>query len=75
MPMAANHLIGVDIDPRNGGYLTMEQIEAEHGPLVSRFFNSLVVAASIAFSARRKMHLPRQAWRWNRPKAQRLSDR
>ena len=35
MPMAANHLIGVDIDPRNGGYLTMEQIEAEHGPLVS----------------------------------------
>ena len=35
MPMAANHLIGVDIDPRNGGYLTMEQIEAEHGPLAS----------------------------------------
>ena len=35
MPMAANHLIGVDIDPRNGGYMTMEQIEAEHGPLVS----------------------------------------
>jgi hypothetical protein len=35
MPMAANHLIGVDIDPRNGGYLTIEQIEAEHGPLVS----------------------------------------
>lgn len=35
MPMAANHLIGVDIDPRNGGYMTMEQIEAEHGPLIS----------------------------------------
>lgn len=35
MPMAANHLIGVDIDPRNGGYLTIEQIEAQHGPLVS----------------------------------------
>lgn len=35
MPMAANHLIGVDIDPRNGGYMTIEQIEAEHGPLAS----------------------------------------
>lgn len=35
LPMAANNLIGVDIDPRNGGYLTIEQIESEHGPLVS----------------------------------------
>ena len=42
MPMAANHLIGVDIDPRNGGYLTIEQIEAEHGPLVSRCCSSPV---------------------------------
>ncbi len=35
LPMSGNNLIGVDIDPRNGGYLTIEQIEAENGPLVS----------------------------------------
>lgn len=28
-------LVAVDIDPRNGGLFTLEQIEAEHGPLVS----------------------------------------
>jgi hypothetical protein len=28
-------LVAIDIDPRNGGFLTMEQIEAAHGPMVS----------------------------------------
>ena len=63
MPMAANHLIGVDIDPRNGGYLTIEQIEAEHGPLVSEVLQFTGGGASIAFSARRRCVIPRQAGR------------
>lgn len=33
--LAAAGLVAVDIDPRNGGMLTIEALEAEHGPLVS----------------------------------------
>ena len=28
-------LVAIDIDPRNGGFETMERLEAQHGPLVS----------------------------------------
>lgn len=35
LPMAKNNLIGVDIDPRNGGFMTIEDIEAKRGPLES----------------------------------------
>ena len=28
-------LVAIDIDPRNGGFETMERMEAQHGPLVS----------------------------------------
>lgn len=28
-------LVAVDVDPRNGGFETMERLEAQHGPLVS----------------------------------------
>ena len=31
----ASRLVAVDIDPRNGGFDTMERLEAQHGPLVS----------------------------------------
>lgn len=31
----ASGLVAVDIDPRNGGFDTMERLEAQHGPLVS----------------------------------------
>ena len=49
-------LVAVDIDPRNGGFETMERLEAQHGPLVSdvlaftggggehRVFNSALVS-------------------------------
>jgi hypothetical protein len=33
--MAASNLVAIDIDPRNGGLYTMEQLEAEHGALDS----------------------------------------
>lgn len=33
--MAQSGLCAIDIDPRNGGLLTMETIESRHGPLVS----------------------------------------
>jgi hypothetical protein len=33
--LQASKLAAVDIDPRNGGLDTIEQIESEHGPLVS----------------------------------------
>lgn len=33
--LTPSNLVAVDIDPRNGGLLTMERIEAEHGDLVS----------------------------------------
>lgn len=33
--LAPSGLCAIDIDPRNGGLFTMEQIEATHGPLVS----------------------------------------
>lgn len=28
-------LVAIDVDPRNGGFETMERLEAQHGPLVS----------------------------------------
>jgi hypothetical protein len=28
-------LVAIDIDPRNGGFETMERLEAQHGPLAS----------------------------------------
>ena len=31
----ASSLVAVDIDPRNGGFETIDQVEAEHGPLRS----------------------------------------
>ena len=33
--MLQSGLVGIDIDPRNGGYDTMERLEATNGPLVS----------------------------------------
>lgn len=33
--MKQSGLVGIDIDPRNGGYETMERLESIHGPLVS----------------------------------------
>lgn len=33
--MKASGLVAVDIDPRNGGMLTMERLEAVHGPIAS----------------------------------------
>lgn len=33
--MQASGLVTIDIDPRNGGLDTMEQLEARHGPMVS----------------------------------------
>lgn len=33
--MLQSGLVAVDIDPRNGGFDTMERLEAQHGPLVS----------------------------------------
>lgn len=33
--LAPSGLCAIDIDPRNGGLLTMEMIEAKHGPVVS----------------------------------------
>jgi len=33
--MAGSGLVAIDIDPRNGGLDTIDQIEAQHGPLVS----------------------------------------
>ncbi|QIE87999.1 bifunctional DNA primase/polymerase [Pseudomonas nitroreducens] len=33
--MAKSSLVAIDIDPRNGGLFTIEQVEAQHGDLVS----------------------------------------
>lgn len=33
--LSSSGLCAIDIDPRNGGFYTIESIEAEHGPLVS----------------------------------------
>ena len=33
--LAPSGLCAIDIDPRNGGLFTIDDIEAEHGPIVS----------------------------------------
>jgi len=33
--MLQSGLVGIDVDPRNGGFETMERLESAHGPLVS----------------------------------------
>lgn len=33
--LASSNLVAIDIDPRNGGHITIEEIEARHGPLRS----------------------------------------
>jgi hypothetical protein len=33
--LRASGLVAIDIDPRNGGYETIDALEAEHGPLVA----------------------------------------
>lgn len=35
LPMKANGLVAIDVDPRNGGDVTFEQLEARHGPILS----------------------------------------
>lgn len=35
LPMKANGLVAIDVDPRNGGDVTFEQLEAQHGPIQS----------------------------------------
>jgi len=33
--LSGSNLVGIDLDPRNGGLQTMEDLEAKHGPLFS----------------------------------------
>lgn len=33
--LASSNLVAIDIDPRNGGHITIEEVEARHGPLRS----------------------------------------
>ena len=35
MVLASSNLVAIDIDPRNGGHITIEEVEARHGPLRS----------------------------------------
>lgn len=51
--LAPSGLCAIDIDPRNGGLLTMEMIEARHGPIVSD-----VLAFTGGGGEHRVFHLP-----------------
>lgn len=40
LPMKGNALVALDIDPRNGGDVTLENLEAQHGPITSSWTQS-----------------------------------